>query len=307
MTLDQVIDRIVDLVGERPVSAPDVAWAIGRPTIGGPARSRRDSGCIGKDFASRRPGLRVVASNHFSWLDRCRSVSRARASSTTWRRSRRTAFPGWGAFIRASPAASCPAWRVGSRGGPHDAPDRRRRPRARALRRGDAAAPEPPASCSQGRRWSRPRENAPIVPVAIHGTQLWSPAAAGRSRSRGASRWCSRALPKGGKGYKEASALLQAEIRRSGTGSSRSTSSGGPMACRRRPRRGRSDGRRRRARRRRRRSGARGSRSSAFPNVGKSTLVNRLSVIARGGVHETPGVTRDRKECSATGPAPGSG
>jgi len=33
-----------------------------------------------------------------------------------------------------------------------------------------------------------------------------------------------------------------------------------------------------------------------FPNVGKSTLVNRLSATRQAVVHETPGVTRDRKE-----------
>ncbi len=33
-----------------------------------------------------------------------------------------------------------------------------------------------------------------------------------------------------------------------------------------------------------------------FPNVGKSTLVNRLTVSREAVVHETPGVTRDRKE-----------
>jgi GTP-binding protein len=33
-----------------------------------------------------------------------------------------------------------------------------------------------------------------------------------------------------------------------------------------------------------------------FPNVGKSTLLNRLTVSRAAVVHETPGVTRDRKE-----------
>ncbi|MDQ3777278.1 MAG: ribosome biogenesis GTPase Der, partial [Actinomycetota bacterium] len=33
-----------------------------------------------------------------------------------------------------------------------------------------------------------------------------------------------------------------------------------------------------------------------FPNVGKSTFVNRLSATRAAVVHETPGVTRDRKE-----------
>ena len=40
-----------------------------------------------------------------------------------------------------------------------------------------------------------------------------------------------------------------------------------------------------------------------FPNVGKSTLVNRLTETRAAVVHETPGVTRDRKElvCEWTG------
>src|SRR5439155_14419845 len=36
-----------------------------------------------------------------------------------------------------------------------------------------------------------------------------------------------------------------------------------------------------------------------FPNVGKSTLVTRLTSSRAAVVHETPGVTRDRKELTA--------
>src|ERR671934_128692 len=36
-----------------------------------------------------------------------------------------------------------------------------------------------------------------------------------------------------------------------------------------------------------------------YPNVGKSTLVNRLTESRAAVVHETPGVTRDRKELVA--------
>ena len=57
------------------------------------------------------------------------------------------------------------------------------------------------------------QEDVPVIPVAIHGSQTWKPGnfhpvslAWGESiRFEG--------LPKGGKGYKEASAILQAKIR----------------------------------------------------------------------------------------------
>ena len=35
-----------------------------------------------------------------------------------------------------------------------------------------------------------------------------------------------------------------------------------------------------------------------YPNVGKSSLVNRLTESREAVVHERPGVTRDRKELS---------
>ena len=38
-----------------------------------------------------------------------------------------------------------------------------------------------------------------------------------------------------------------------------------------------------------------------YPNVGKSTLVNRLSGTREAVVHEDAGVTRDRKESRPTG------
>ena len=58
------------------------------------------------------------------------------------------------------------------------------------------------------------QEAVPIVPVAIHGSQGWSLG----NRQHVSIAWGEPmtldGLPKGGKGYKEASALLQAEIRR---------------------------------------------------------------------------------------------
>jgi 1-acyl-sn-glycerol-3-phosphate acyltransferase len=58
------------------------------------------------------------------------------------------------------------------------------------------------------------QEGAPVIPVAIHGTQTWSP----KHPSRVSIAWGEPlpldGLPKGGRGYKQASAEIQAEIRR---------------------------------------------------------------------------------------------
>ena len=60
------------------------------------------------------------------------------------------------------------------------------------------------------------QEDVPIVPVAIHGSQGWKPAPGGFQAVSIA--WGEPmtfdGLPKGGRGYKEASAALQTEIRR---------------------------------------------------------------------------------------------
>jgi hypothetical protein len=57
------------------------------------------------------------------------------------------------------------------------------------------------------------QEHVPIVPVAIHGTQRWKPG----SREPVSIAWGEpltfAGLPRGGRGYREASALVQAEIR----------------------------------------------------------------------------------------------
>jgi hypothetical protein len=133
------------------------------------------------------------------------------------------------------------------------------------------------------------QESAPIVPVAIHGTQTWKPG----SRQPVSIAWGEpmtfEGLPKGGKGYKEArrrpgrdpppvdwlvdahgSAAGRCPARRTRAEeepwTSPSVRSAGTVAI------------------------------VGFPNVGKSTLVNRLTESRAAVVHETAGVTRDRKE-----------
>jgi 1-acyl-sn-glycerol-3-phosphate acyltransferase len=58
------------------------------------------------------------------------------------------------------------------------------------------------------------QEGVPIVPAAIHGSQTWRPGTFRPVSLAWGTPMLFDGLPRGGKGYKEASALLQAEIRR---------------------------------------------------------------------------------------------
>ena len=58
------------------------------------------------------------------------------------------------------------------------------------------------------------QEGAPILPVAIHGTQTWRPGGFQPVSIAWGEPMTFDGLPKGGKGYKEASVLVQDEIRR---------------------------------------------------------------------------------------------
>ena len=75
------------------MSAADVSWAVGRPTLGTLRRVVSRLKVYGKERVPLEGGI-VVACNHFSLARPARARRRGPGSSTTWRRSRRTAFRG---------------------------------------------------------------------------------------------------------------------------------------------------------------------------------------------------------------------
>ena len=195
------------------MNAPDVAWAIGRPTIGAAGALASRLKVYGKDRVPPTGGC-VVASNHFSWLDPV--VLGVASPRVVYYMAKMEAHrvPGLGGFIR---LFGCFPVRRGESD----------REAVRTMRRivadghalglfveGTRQRSGVPGEVQPGAAMVAIQESVPIVPVAIHGTQLWKPG----SRQPVSIAWGEpmtfEGLPKGGKGYKQASALVQAEIRR---------------------------------------------------------------------------------------------
>jgi len=195
------------------VSLPDVTWALGRPTIGLAATLASRLRAYGRDRVPLDGGL-VVASNHFSWLDP--AVLGASSPRILYYMAKVEAHrvPGLGAFIR---AFGCFPVRRGESD----------REAVRTMRRivadghalglfveGTRQRSGVPGLVQPGAAMVALQEDAPIVPVAIHGTQTWKPGTFRPVSIAWGEPMSFEGLPKGGKGYKEASAQIEHEIRR---------------------------------------------------------------------------------------------
>jgi len=195
------------------VSLPDVTWALGRPTMGGAARLATRLRVYGREHVPPEGGI-VVACNHFSWIDPV--VLGASSPRVLYYMAKVEAHrvPGLGAFIR---AFGCFPVRRGESD----------REAVRTMRRivaeghalglfveGTRQRSGVPGVVQPGAAMVALQEEAPIVPVAIHGTQTWKPGNFHPVSILWGKPMSFTGLPKGGRGYKEASALVQQEIRR---------------------------------------------------------------------------------------------
>ncbi|MCS7007916.1 MAG: 1-acyl-sn-glycerol-3-phosphate acyltransferase [Gaiellaceae bacterium] len=189
----------------------DVIWALGRPTIGTVVKVAARLRVYGAERVPRGGGL-VVAANHFSWIDP--PVLGAASPRTLYYMAKVEAHrvPGLGQLMRAFGAFPV-------RRGESD------REAVRTMRRivreghalglfaeGTRQRSGVPGRVQPGAAMVAITEGVPVVPVAIHGSQHWrlrAPApvsvAWGEPLSLGG-------LPRGGRGYKEASLELERRI-----------------------------------------------------------------------------------------------
>lgn len=195
------------------MSVTDLIWQSGRVWIGGPTRLVTRARFYGIERIPREGGL-VIAANHFSWLDpplvgaacprRIQFVAKVEAHRV----------PGLGQLIRAHGTLAI------RRGESDRDAVRRMRTVVRdggvlgmfaegTRQRGGVPGPVQPGAAMVALQ-----EEVPVIPVAIHGTQHWRP---------GHLAPCSLAwgepirfdgLPRGGKGYREASERIEQELRR---------------------------------------------------------------------------------------------
>lgn len=191
----------------------DVAWTIGRHTLGSLIRVFAPLRVYGADRVPREGGL-VVALNHFSWLDP--GAFGTASPRTMYYMAKREAHevPGLGQLIRA----------FGTFAVRRGESDREAvRLMRDVVRRGEALGlfvegtrqrSGVPGEVKSGAAMVALQEDVPVVCAAIHGSQHWrignfhpvSVVWGAPMRFEG--------LPRGAKGYREASGEIQREIRR---------------------------------------------------------------------------------------------
>jgi 1-acyl-sn-glycerol-3-phosphate acyltransferase len=189
----------------------DAAWAVGRVTIGSAVRLMAPLRTYGVERVPLEGGI-VMACNHFHWLDP--PALGASSPRTIYYVAKIEAHrvPGLGQLIRAFGTRSI-------RRGESD------REAVRAMREvvreghalgmfveGTRQRSGVPGEAKPGAAMVALQEGVPVVPAAIHGTQHWRI----RNRHPVSVAWGEPmrfdGLPRSGKGYREASALIQDEI-----------------------------------------------------------------------------------------------
>ncbi len=191
----------------------DKVWAVGRPTIGGLVRVAARLKVYGQERVPLDGGL-VIACNHYAWLDPAALGAACPRTIYYMAKVEAHRVPGLGPFIR---AFGCFPVRRGE--SDRDAVRTMRQVVRDGLAlglfvEGTRQLAGVPGAVQPGAAMVALQEGVPIIPVAVHGSQTWKPGNFHPVSIAWGEPIGFEGLPKGGKGYKEASATLQAEIRK---------------------------------------------------------------------------------------------
>lgn len=190
----------------------DAIWAVGRPTIGTVIQVTSRLRVYGRERVPLSGGL-VVAANHFSWVDP--PALGAACPRTVYYMAKVEAHhvPGLGQLMR-----SFGAFPVRRGESDRDAV----RTMREIVRNGHALGlfvegtrqrSGEPGAVQPGAAMVAINEGAPVIPVALHGSQSWRLGNFHPVSIAWGTPMTFEGLPRGGKGYKEASVEIGRELR----------------------------------------------------------------------------------------------
>jgi 1-acyl-sn-glycerol-3-phosphate acyltransferase len=193
------------------VNSADVVWAIGRIYIGWPVRLFTRARAVGLENVPKTGGA-VYAINHLHWIDI--PLTGLLSPRTVWFVAKAEAanYPVAGAFLRIHGAIAI------HRGESDREAVRRMRDEARAghviglFVEGTRQKSGRPGVAQPGAAMVGMQEDVPIIPVAIYGTQFWKPGNFRRCTVAFGEPLHFEHLPKNGKGYREATAVIERRI-----------------------------------------------------------------------------------------------
>jgi 1-acyl-sn-glycerol-3-phosphate acyltransferase len=194
------------------VNITDAVWVVGRLTLAPLVQVFGRLRVYGKERVPPEGGI-VIACNHFSWLDPAALGAACPRTMYYMAKIEAHRVPGLGQLIRAFGTFSV-------RRGESD------REAVRMMRQvvregkalglfveGTRQRSGVPGAVQPGAAMVALQEGVPIVPVAVHGSQTWKPGNFHPVSIAWGMPMSFDGLPKGGRGYREASELVQAEIR----------------------------------------------------------------------------------------------
>jgi 1-acyl-sn-glycerol-3-phosphate acyltransferase len=191
----------------------DAVWAVGRLTIGTAVRIFAPLRVYGRDRVPPHGGV-VLAMNHFSWLDP--AAFGIASPRTIYYMAKREAHvvPGLGQLIRAFGTFSV------RRGESDREAVRRMREVVRdgkvlgIYAEGTRQLAGVPGTVQPGAAMAALQENVPVIPAAIHGSQVWKPGNFAPVSIAFGEPLRFEGLPRNGKGYREASVEIERELHR---------------------------------------------------------------------------------------------
>jgi len=195
------------------VNVTDAVWAVGRPTIGGLTRAVAPLRNYGVDRVPRHGGV-VLALNHFHWLDPAVFGALSPRTISYMAKVEAHRVPGLGQLIRGFGTFSV-------RRGESD------REAVRMMRQvvadgralglfveGTRQLAGVPGEVKPGASMVALQEDVPVVVGAVHGTQTWRVGSFAPVSVAWSEPMRFDGLPRNAKGYREASAEIQRELRR---------------------------------------------------------------------------------------------